>query len=234
MLYRTIKSSLQEAATETIGRDELIQSGVELCGEGVTVERGCVIEAGAKIYAPATISGGSHVKRGATVMPFCFLSGATVGENTVVYSSTILDSTVGKGCSVGPYAFLRGGAKVGDGCRVGDFVEIKSSALGNGTKAAHLAYIGDASLGERVNVGCGAVFANYDGRVKRKIEVGDGCFIGCNCNLVAPVHIADGAYIAAGTTVTRDLAENDFCIGRTRERVVQNGADGRYAGRKGG
>lgn len=216
--------------TELIDLNELKNSGVEILGDGVYIEDDCVVEAGAKIVAPAHILAGTHVCRGATVMPFCLLSHTYVGEDTVVYSSTLIDAHVGRNCSVGPYAYLRGGAIVGDDCRIGDFVEIKGSTLGKGTKAAHLAYIGDADLGERVNVGCGAVFANYDGREKRRTVVGDGCFIGCNSNLVAPLTLRAGAYVAAGTTVTRDLEEYDFCIGRSREKVIAGGAVGRYAG----
>lgn len=216
--------------TEFIGTDELTAGGVEIFGDGVCVERGCVIEAGVKIYAPSFISAGTHLRRGACIMPFCNLTAAHVGENTIVLSSTLTEAHVGANCRVGPYAYLRGGATVGDDCRVGDFVEIKSSSLGRGTKAAHLAYIGDAEIGERVNIGCGAVFANYDGIAKSRTKVGDGCFIGCNCNIVAPVSIGAGAYVAAGTTVTCDLNGNDFCIGRAREVVRPNGSIGRYSG----
>ncbi len=208
--------------------EKLRAAGIEIIGDGVYIEDDCSAERGVKIYAPSHIAAGTHLCRGATVMPYCHLSGAYVGENTVVYSSTIISSKVGKNCTVGPYAYLRGGAEVGDDCRIGDFVEIKCSTLGNGTKAAHLAYIGDAEVGERVNIGCGTVFANYDGVKKHKTVVGNGCFIGCNSNIIAPVSIKDGAYVAAGTTLTRDLAEGDFCIGRAREHTVPNGALGRY------
>lgn len=202
---------------------------MEIFGDGVYVEEGCAVESGVKIYAPAYISGGTHLSRGATVMPFCYIERAHVGRGTIVFSSTLIDAHVGENCSVGPYAYLRGGACVGDNCRVGDFVEIKSSSLGESTKAAHLAYIGDAELGKRVNVGCGVVFANYDGVGKHKSTVGDGAFIGCNSNIVAPVSIGGGAYVAAGTTVTQNLGDYDFCIGRTRESVKSGGAEGRYS-----
>lgn len=210
--------------------DALKKSGVNVVGEGIYVGDDCVIEAGATIYAPAYIADGAHVCRGARIMPFCHITAAHVGEGTTVFSSTLVRAHVGKNCNVGPYAYLRGGAVVGDDCRIGDFVEIKSSTLGNGTKAAHLAYIGDAEIGERVNIGCGAVFANYDGKKKHKTIVGDGCFIGCNCNIVAPLSIKSGAFIAAGTTLTKDLQENDFCIGRARENVISGGAKNRYSG----
>lgn len=209
----------------------LRKRGVNVIGEGVYVGDDCVIEAEATIYAPAYIADGSHVCRGARIMPFCHISAAHVGEDTTVFSSTLIGAHVGKNCNVGPYAYLRGGAVVGDNCRIGDFVEIKSSTLGNCTKAAHLAYIGDAEIGERVNIGCGAVFANYDGKNKHKTTVGDGCFIGCNCNIVAPLSIKSGAFIAAGTTLTKDLQKDDFCIGRTQERIISGGAKGRYSAR---
>lgn len=220
----------RERATEFIGLRELEATGVEIFGDCVYIERGCIIEGGAKIYAPAYIAGSTHVCRNAVIYPYCNLTDSYVGENTSVLSSTLIGVHVGVNCNVGPYAYLRGGTYVGDDCRIGDFVEIKSSKIGNGTKAAHLAYIGDADIGERVNIGCGAVFANYNGVSKSRTSVGDGVFIGCNCNIVAPLSIKSGVYIAAGTTLTRDLDENDFCIGRSREKVIGEGAIGRYSG----
>ncbi len=201
---------------------------VKTFGKGIYVSPDSVVEEGATIYAPAQILKGTHICRGATVMPFCCLSAAYVGENTTVFSSTLTDSQVGKNCTVGPYAYLRAGTKTGDFCRIGDFAEIKNSVLGNGCRAAHLCYIGDAVLGENVNVGCGVVFANFDGKEKKRTYVGDNVFIGCNSNLVAPLKIGSGAYIAAGTTLTRDLEAGDFCIARPRETVKKGGAAGRY------
>lgn len=196
--------------------------------EGIYISGDSIVEDGAKIYAPAHISGGSHICRGATVNPYSYVENAHVGENTVVYSSTLIGAHVCENCTVGPYAYLRGGAYVGKGCRVGDFVEIKASSLGEGTKVAHLSYVGDAQVGKGVNIGCGAVFCNYDGKVKRKIVVGDNAFIGANCNLVAPVKVGEGAYIAAGTTLCSDLDAGDFAIGRARPHISPGGAFGRY------
>ena len=124
---------------------------------------------------------------------------------------------VGRGARVGPFANLRAGAEIGDRCRVGDFVEIKNAFVGEGSKVSHLAYIGDARVGKNVNVGCGVVFCNYDGRKKHFSEVGDGAFIGSNVNLVAPVKIGAGAFVAAGTTVTRDVPAGACVIGRVRQ-----------------
>lgn len=197
----------------------------------IHLARGALVEAGARVSFLAKIEAGAIVRKGALVSGESFvgkdaeISGGSVIENSAIgagsaiQSSVIKDSSVGENCSVGPFAYLRAGSRVGDGCRVGDFVEIKNSYLAENTKAAHLAYIGDARIGKRVNIGCGAVFANYDGRKKSQTVVGDDCFIGSNCNLIAPLKIADHAFLAAGTTLTRDLSENDFCIGRARECV---------------
>lgn len=200
----------------------------EVGGSGVYISADSVVDDGAEIYAPAHISGGSHICKGAKIMPFSLITGSYVGENTLVISSTLTETHVCGGCRVGPYACLRGGTYVGEGCRIGDFVEIKSSSLGKNVKAAHLAYVGDAEIGDGVNIGCGAVFCNYDGKVKSKTVIGDNVFIGANCNLIAPLTVGDGAFIAAGTTITGDLDDCDFAIGRVRPQIKPHGARGRY------
>ena len=196
--------------------------------DGIYISPDSVVEDGAEIYAPAHISGGSHICRGARVMPFCILMGTHVGAGTVVFSSTLIGAHVCENCSIGPYAYLREGTYVGNNCRIGDFVEVKASVLGNGTKAAHLAYIGDAEVGNNVNIGCGVVFCNYDGKVKSKTVVGDGAFIGANCNLIAPVTVGNNAFVAAGTTVCEDVPSGDLCIGRLKPYLKKGGAHGRY------
>ena len=142
-----------------------------------------------------------------------------VGGGTTVRSTFADNARIGARCEIGPFACLRPGSVVGDGCRVGDFVEVKNSSLGDGVKAAHLAYIGDAAVGGGTNVGCGTVFANYDGREKHRTTVGRNCFLGCNVNLVAPLTLGDGVFVAAGTTVTDDADENSFVIGRSRQQT---------------
>ncbi len=208
-------------------RRALKKLGASVCGD-VFVERSVTVWRGAKLCGPCVVTGKSVLCEGSAVLPFSHVSDSFVGRGAVVRASALSDARVGEGSTVGPFACLRAGAVVGKNCRVGDFVEIKNATLGEGCKAAHLSYIGDAKLGRRVNVGCGAVFANYDGAVKSASTVGDGCFIGCNCNIVAPVCLAEGVYVAAGTTVTRDLESGDFCIGRCREKVKPHGAEGRY------
>ncbi len=207
---------------------QLKKAGAEAGGGCIFVERTVKVGRGAVIIGPCFVSGGSELCPGCRVLPFSHIEDSVVGRGATVRASTLLGCTVGEDCSVGPYACLRGGAKAGAGCRIGDFVEIKNSVLGSGCRVAHHAYIGDAEIGERVNIGCGVVFANYDGKIKSRSVVEDGCFIGCNCNIVAPAHIGRGAYIAAGTTVFGEVEAGGLCIGRARHSVVPGGAEGRY------
>ena len=175
-----------------------------------------------------------EIGRGTVIGPCVTLKGNTViGENCVIgqnsrvencriadgaeiQSSVLLDSSVGEGTKVGPFAYVRPGSRVGANCKVGDFVEIKNSSFGDGSKASHLTYIGDSDVGSGVNLGCGVVFVNYDGTNKYRSTVGDGAFIGCNSNLVSPVNVGEGAYVAAGSTVTEDVEGDALYIARAR------------------
>lgn len=172
---------------------------------------------GAVIYPMVSISGKSSVGKGATIYSFTDLTDTVVGENSDVRSTYAVGAKIGSRTTVGPFACLRSGSVIGDDCRVGDYVEVKNSVLGNGVKSAHLAYIGDAEVGDGTNVGCGTVFANYNGKIKQRTKVGKNVFIGCNANLIAPLDIGDGAYIAGGSTVTEDLEPDSFCIARSRQ-----------------
>ena len=198
---------------------EMRAAGVILRGSCIYADGTVTYESGAEIFSPCVITGNSHISAGASVQPYCFLKDCFVGGGTTVRSTFADNARIGARCEIGPFACLRPGSVVGDGCRVGDFVEVKNSSLGDGVKAAHLAYIGDAAVGGGTNVGCGTVFANYDGREKHKTVVGRNCFLGCNVNLVAPLTLGDGVFVAAGTTVTDDADENSFVIGRSRQQT---------------
>ena len=183
---------------------EMRAAGVILRGSCIYADGTVTYESGAEIFSPCVITGNSHISAGASVQPYCFLKDCFVGGGTTVRSTFADNARIGARCEIGPFACLRPGSVVGDGCRVGDFVEVKNSSLGDGVKAAHLAYIGDAAVGGGTNVGCGTVFANYDGREKHRTTVGRNCFLGCNVNLVAPLTLGDGVFVAAGTTVNDD------------------------------
>lgn len=194
-------------------------------------ERNVFIENGAEISYIATVREGAIIKKDVRIIGNCYigkdvviegnsqLRESVIGDGTTIFDSVLDHAKVGKNCTVGPFAYLRPKSVIGDECRIGDFVEIKNSRVGNESKTAHHAYVGDAEIGDRVNVGCGVVFANYNGREKSRTKVGNDVFIGSNCNLIAPIEINDGAYLAAGTTVTCDLEKEDFCIGRCRETI---------------
>ncbi|MDF2839385.1 MAG: glmU [Clostridia bacterium] len=175
------------------------------------------------------------ISRDVTIYPGCILEGSTIIEEDCIIgpnsrikdsildkkvnaqNSVILESKIGEATSVGPFAYLRPGNVIGKNAKIGDFVEMKNSIFGDNSKASHLTYVGDAEVGSNVNLGCGVVFVNYDGKKKYKTVVEDNCFVGCNVNLVAPVTVKKDSYVAAGTTVTKDVPEGSLSIGRVRQ-----------------
>ncbi|MDR2090280.1 MAG: hypothetical protein LBP62_01285 [Clostridiales bacterium] len=154
-----------------------------------------------------------------------FKDGAKIGDENIAVQSNLSGCNIAHRCSVGPFATLREGAEIGSGCRIGDYVEIKKSVLRDGVKSAHLAYIGDAEIGQKTNVGCGTVFANYNGKIKQKTFVGENVFIGANTNLVAPLTVGNNAFIAAGSTITENIPENSFAIARERQIIKERKKD---------
>ena len=185
------------------------------------IDEGVRIGAGTVIYPCVVIEGDVEIGENCVIGQNSRIKDSVIGSGTSVQSSVVLDSTIGKDTSVGPFAYLRPGSQVGNGCKVGDFVEIKNSKLGDGAKAAHLTYVGDSDVGERVNLGCGVVFVNYDGSRKYRSVVEDGAFIGCNVNLVSPVHVGKDAYVAAGSTITSDVPDGALYVERARGRSLE-------------
>lgn len=180
-------------------------------GKDVVLGKHVKIEDNVKILGESILGDGCVVRSGSRICDSVFQ------ENCEVDSSVVDGANVGKNCHIGPFANIRKTCVIGNDVKIGAFVELKNSIIGSGCKMAHLSYVGDAILGENVNVGCGVVFANYDGKQKRQSKVGDRVFIGCNVNIVAPVNIADDTYICAGTTVTDSTNAGDFVIGRVRQ-----------------
>ena len=180
-----------------------------------------VIEPGATIANNVTLEGHTVIRSGARIGQSSVIRDSEIGSGSTVEASYIYESTVGENTNVGPFAYIRPGSKIGNECKVGDFVEVKNSTFGNGSKASHLTYVGDADVGERVNLGCGIVFVNYDGAKKYRSTIGDDAFIGCNTNIISPVDVGDGAYVAAGTTITEDVPADALCIGRCRQTVKE-------------
>ena len=177
---------------------------------------------GTVIYPQVVIEGNSKIAENCVIGMSSRIVDSIIGKGTDVQNSVVLESVVGEDTTVGPFAYMRPNSKVGNKCKVGDFVEIKNSSFGNGSKASHLTYIGDSDVGENVNLGCGVVFVNFDGREKCRSTVDNGAFIGCNSNLVAPVHVGEKAYIAAGSTVTEDVPADSLYVARSRGTLKTN------------
>ncbi|MFC5470403.1 bifunctional UDP-N-acetylglucosamine diphosphorylase/glucosamine-1-phosphate N-acetyltransferase GlmU [Cohnella suwonensis] len=169
------------------------------------------------VYPGAVLKGRTEIGADCWIGPQTELTDTIVGNGVTIRQSVAEGAVIGDESTVGPFAYLRPGTKLGQHVKVGDFVEIKNSAIGDHSKVPHLSYVGDAVVGSKVNIGCGAITANYDGHNKSKTVIGDNAFIGSNSNLIAPVKIGDGAYVVAGSTITHDVPDNDLAIARERQ-----------------
>lgn len=190
----------------------------------VFIDKSVKIGNNVTIYENNRIEGDTVIADGVTIYPNCFIKNTKIGEGATVNYSQTEDAVIGKSTSVGPFARLRPKAVLSDDVKIGNFVEVKNANIGKGSKVSHLAYVGDADIGSDCNIGCGAIFVNYNGRSKGRTTVGDECFIGSNCNIIAPVTIESRSYICAGTTITSDVKTDDFVIGRVRQEVKENRA----------
>ncbi len=180
------------------------------------------------VLLPGTIlKGATVIGQGCTIGPETILTDCKIGDETSVMKTVGIKASVGENTQIGPFAYLRPDTYVGNACRIGDFVELKNSTIGNATKVSHLTYVGDSDVGERVNFGCGTVTVNYDGSKKYRTTIGNDVFVGCNSNLVAPVTLADGAYTAAGSTITDDVPERALAIARARQVLKERWNDRR-------
>ncbi len=221
---RRVEALVLDDPEEALGvntRAELARAAAGLRRQ--TAER--LMAAGVTLVDPAAtyLDVDVQIGRDSVIEPGCVIRGETViGERVHVKAhSTIEWSQVGDDAVVGPCAHLRPGTRLGRGTRIGNFVEVKNSVLGEGVKADHLSYIGDADVGDGVSFGCGSVVVNYDGVRKHRTTVEEGAFIGCNANLVAPIKIERNAFVAAGSTLTQDVPEDALGVARTRQRNVE-------------
>ncbi|SFD73018.1 UDP-N-acetylglucosamine pyrophosphorylase /glucosamine-1-phosphate N-acetyltransferase [Lentibacillus persicus] len=176
-----------------------------------------VIEPDVLIHPGSVIKGQTTIKADAEIGPYSDIEDCVVGEGTTVRQSVAKDSQIGDRVQIGPYSHIRPEAKIGNEAKVGNFVEVKKTSLGENSKVSHLSYIGDADVGRNVNIGCGTITVNYDGKNKYLTTIEDDSFIGCNSNLVAPVTVGKGSYVAAGSTITKDVPEDALSIARSRQ-----------------
>ena len=225
-----VNSRVQLAEEETILRNRInkkhMENGVTLIdpnstyiGDDVEIGRDTVI------YPGNVIEGNSKIGENVVLYPNSRISNSIISNNVEIQSSVIIDSKIGEGTTVGPFAYIRPDSVIGNNARIGDFVEIKKSNIGNNTKVSHLTYIGDANVGENCNFGCGTVVVNYDGKKKHTTTIGNNSFIGCNTNLVSPVTVEDNTYIAAGSTIVNDVKEGELAVARARQRNIKGWVD---------
>jgi bifunctional UDP-N-acetylglucosamine pyrophosphorylase / glucosamine-1-phosphate N-acetyltransferase len=210
IVQRRHAETLMRAGTTIADPARFDLRGALECGSDVHIDVGCVFE------GRVVLGDGVHVE------PFCVIRDSAIGAGSEVRAFSMLDEvTVGVDARVGPYSRLRPGTVLADGAHVGNFVEVKASTIGRGSKANHLAYVGDATIGERVNVGAGAITANYDGVNKHRTVIGDDASIGSNVVLVAPVEIGAGATIAGGSTISKDAPPGQLTVARARQATVR-------------
>ena len=181
------------------------------------------LDIGNNTYIDSTckLSGKIIIGKDNYIGPFTVLKNVTIGDNNTIDSSYIEDSKIESNCNIGPFSHIRNNSLIMSNCRIGNYVEIKNSILHEGVKCAHLSYIGDCEIGNKTNIGCGVITANYDGKKKHHTKIGSTCFIGCNSVLIAPIEIKDSSFIAAGTIVTSSLEKNSFAISRSRLEIKE-------------
>lgn len=180
------------------------------------------VGAGSTILPGTILRGNTTIGRDCVIGPNTMITSCSIGDRVTINSSQLIESTLDSDCTVGPFAYVRPNCHIGHKVKLGDFVELKNSTVGEGTKVPHLTYVGDSDVGSFVNFGCGSVTVNYDGTKKFRTVIGDHAFLGCNTNLVAPVTVGDGVYTAAGSTITEDVPADSLAIARARQVVKKN------------
>lgn len=190
------------------------------------------IEEDVTIYPNVHIYGETKIARGAEITPNSWIENATIGEGSRIDSSKVINSTVGEHTNVGPFAHIREESHVENHVRVGNFVELKTSTIGNSTSIAHLSYLGNAKVGKCVNIGCGVVSVNYDGKDKNETEIGDYSFVGSQTGLLAPIKIGTQAVIAAGSFITEDVEDGAMAIAREKQ-IIKKDSGKKYLSEKG-
>ncbi len=212
-----------------------------LMDSGVTIFKPetCVIDADVEVGADTVIEpfvqllGKTRIGADSTIRSYTVIENCSIGDGVLVQQGCVMsESTVENGASIGPFAHLRPGSEIGESAHVGNFVETKKARLGKGAKANHLTYLGDAEIGEGSNIGAGTITCNYDGIKKHRTRIGKNAFVGSDVTLVAPVSVGDGAYIGAGSCITKDVPADALAVGRGRQMIKENWAAARRARRE--
>ncbi|MEG2892922.1 MAG: bifunctional UDP-N-acetylglucosamine diphosphorylase/glucosamine-1-phosphate N-acetyltransferase GlmU [Clostridium sp.] len=230
--FMAVNSRDQLATAAKAMKERILKN---LMDEGVTIidpsstyiESEVVIGRDTIVYPGAFIEGKTTIGEDCIIGHNTRIKDSVIGNAVEVQSSVIVDSEVRDAAKIGPFAYIRPDSVIGRDVKIGDFVEIKKSTIGDGTKISHLTYVGDSEVGENCNFGCGTVTVNYDGEKKHKTIVKDNAFIGCNTNLVAPITVGNGAYTAAGSTITTNVPDGALAIGRSRDVIKEGWAEKR-------
>ena len=225
-----VNSRLELSKAESLMRKRInefhLLNGVTIIDPQSTyIEADVEIGQDTMIYPGVMIHGNTKIGSECIIGMNSSITNSSIRNNTEIKNSTIIDSNVGENTTVGPYAYLRPKSNIGNNVKIGDFVEVKNATIEDNSKASHLSYIGDAHVGKDVNIGCGVVFVNYDGKNKFKSEVKDGAFIGSNSNLVAPVVVEEKGYIATGSTITNDVPQGALAVARERQVIKEGWVD---------
>ena len=206
-------------------REQLLAAGVIMMDPAaVYVEDRVTVGAGTLLLPGTILRGDTVIGENCCIGPQVMITDSVVEDGCTINASQCEESTIERDCQIGPYTHIRPHCVVGEGSKIGAFVQLKNCNLGRGTKMAHLTYVGDSDVGEDCNFGCGTITCNYDGFKKHRTTIGSHVFVGCNTNLIAPVAVEDGAFIAAGTTVARDVPQDALVIGRVRQEVKEDWA----------
>lgn len=225
-----INDRIQLAAAAKVLRrrkaEELMRAGVTLIDPDSTVIDPLAVVGEDTVIEPFTvIKGHTVVGKNCHIGPDAELRDSLLGDNVTFWRSVATEAKVGDHGNIGPFAYLRPKTELCDHVKVGDFVEIKNSTIGSGSKLPHLTYIGDSDVGSRCNIACGTITCNYDGFNKTRSTIGDNVFVGCNVNLVSPVTVENGAYIAAGSTITRDVPRDALAVAREKQSIKEGWAE---------
>lgn len=222
-----INDKVQLANAEAIFRDiineKMMRDGVIIKDPKTTyISKDAKISPDTVILPNTTISGKTVILEDCIIGPNTVLKDMTIGNNVTIEQSKCISSKIDDNTVVGPFAYIRPNCDIGKNVKIGDFVEVKNTTIGDNTKASHLTYIGDSVLGKNINLGCGTITVNYDGVNKFKTVIEDDVFVGCNSNLVAPVTLKEGSYVACGSTITKDVPEDTLAIARARQEIKAN------------
>jgi len=221
-----VNSRLQLSEAERVLRqrklEQLMVDGVSIIDPNNTyVDMAVEVGRDTVLYPGTILQGRTVIGENCQIGPYVRLDNVQMGDNNHLQFTYAHDCEVKSGCEVGPFVHFRPQTVIGNNVKVGNYMEVKNSIVGDGTKLPHLSYIGDSDVGGGVNIGCGTITVNYDGKIKHRTTIGDHAFVGCNSNLVAPVSIGEYAYVGAGSTITKNVPAGSLAVGRARQRNIE-------------